>query len=180
MTRTVAGHGGGPGRRGLAVQAGMLLLSAACGLGPALSSGRVPADLTESEVVGSWQEARAGAVLTFTDDGKFEAGNLPYQEIAYGEENLPPGFDPKRDLLPASGDWYLDTGFGGTDGPRSTVTLGIRELAGRPAAIAFSVDAEREDEAVVLVIYLGDPDANDRIVYERCPGLCSAVSPAPS
>ena len=179
MRSTVAGHVGGVGRWGLAVLAGMLFLSVGCFAGAAAPSGqRVLADLTESDVVGSWQDARDGSVLTFTADGRFKASHL--RKIVYYQKDLPPGFDVAKDRLPGSGDWYLDPGRGRAAGVRSTVSLAIRELAGRPASIGLPLDAVHEGDAVVLITYLGDPDLNNRIVYQKCQGKCSVASQAPS
>lgn len=179
--RMVAGQGGGVGRWGLAVLAGVLFLSAGCFVGTGSAHPRVLADLTESDVVGSWQEARGGAVITFTAEGLFEASDLPEEKLFDTEENYPPGFDPKRDRLPGSGDWHLNTGMGPADGPRFDVLLAVREMPGQPAGQAggISLEAEREGDAVVLVFYLGDPDVNNRVVYEKCNGKCSMAPVRP-
>ncbi|GAA0481161.1 hypothetical protein Ade02nite_56410 [Paractinoplanes deccanensis] len=182
--RALARRYGRGQRWGTAVLVGLLSLSAGCFGGPGSGSGssspRVPADLSAPDVAGSWREARGGAVLTFTADGRFAASNVPYEEIPHYEEDLPPGFDVTRDRLPASGDWHLTTGLGPPDGPRSTVLLAVRELAGKPAAVGLSLTAESAGDAVVLVFSLGDPDLDNRIVYERCDGDCPVTSPAPS
>jgi hypothetical protein len=157
---------------GLAATAVIL---AGCFAGGASSTAE-PVGMTESDLVGTWQD-RSGAVIVFDQDGDFTATNLPYQEFPKFEGVLPPGFEPEADQLPASGWWSLSPPLGAPSGPDISVDLHVRELAGHPSATGLHLRSEKDGANTVLTFYIGDPDLNNRFVYEKCAGAWSDRSP---
>jgi len=142
---------------------------AGCFLGAATSQ-RPPADMTDEALVGSWQ-TESGAVFVFRADHTFSVSDLPPAKFEkYG--NLPSGFDPKHDQLPASGTWEILRPPGATAGPYSRVGLHLRSLAQRPVTIGTELLAQKEDQETVLTLYLGDPDSDVRVVYYKCASTC--------
>jgi hypothetical protein len=133
------------------------------------------APITESAVVGTWQDKQTGQVLRFDADGSFTATDLPYQMLANHPSGLPQGFDPDKDKLQAVGEWLLGP-LGQPEGtPRYRVLLLPDTVAGQRSQASFELVAERESETApfVLSIYIGDPDLDNRIVYERCTAPCA-------
>lgn len=135
------------------------------------------ADLTESELVGTWQNTAHNAVLVFEEDGRFAATVLPHQVFEGIPGVLPDGFDPERDTLDGSGQWSLGASREDRDGPRNLVTLHLRRLAGRTLAGSVELRAEKEGSSPVLAFYLGDPDLGNRYVYRKCQAGCPTVAP---
>jgi len=128
-------------------------------------------DLTPAELAGVWRERGGAAEMVFGQDGTFTATDLPYQEFQDFPGVLPDGFDPAADKLPGAGKWELLPPLGNSAGPLTTVYLHVRMLAGRPSTTGTQVRAERFGSGPVLLsFYLGDPDLNDKIVYEKVAG----------
>lgn len=168
-----------PRWRVLVLVGAVVVVASAC-IGPHRVTSRPSADLDESDVVGEWRNLENGAMLDFEGDGDFTATNLPYQMFDEFPEDLPPGFDPAADKLPASGEWLLRRPIGSDNGPRNRITLRIALLSGRENRGSFNLRAEQQGSAVVIAYYVGDPDLQNRIVYERCEPSCQTVRPSGS
>jgi hypothetical protein len=146
-----------------------------CAVGGAPRSPSEPMEITEANVVGTWQDDH-GATLVFEQGGNFRGSNLPHQELE-GFSAMPSPFDPATDRLPASGWWSLSPSIGAPSGPPMEVVLHVRQVAGRRAAVALRMRAERQNSDAVLTFYIGDPDLKDRIVYKRCDQTCPTAVP---
>jgi hypothetical protein len=135
----------------------------ACGL---LSQSRAPV-LSDEDVTGTWHTS-SGAVLTLRADGTFEATDLPYQLFTgFGKPVLPDGFEPQHDQLPAAGSWKVDHNPAKTAGPRTHVVLHVFQLASRPEGIEIAMVGRERDEHLELYFFIGDPDSNDLVVYQK-------------
>jgi hypothetical protein len=131
-------------------------------------------DMKEADLVGTWQRDEPGGALTFEPDGDFLATGLPYELFRNFTGVLPPGFDPERDSLDGTGSWTLKAPRTDRSGPRNHVYLDVATLSGRPVATGADLRVERQGSAIVLTFYIGDPDLNNRIVYNKCKGDCAS------
>jgi hypothetical protein len=135
-------------------------------------------DLKPADLIGAWKDSRRGGVLIFTETG-FTGDDLGYMFIPFPDD-LPPGFDQKRDRAAGAGRWQLGPALADPHGPNDYVRLNFETIAGnRVFASINKLEAQRRGSAIVLVYYIGDPDLNDRIVYTRCPD-CPTSSPGPA
>jgi len=134
------------------------------------------AEISASEVAGTWQAA-GGGVISLTGDGAFAASDLPHQMFDGFTNVLPPGYRPGRDKLTASGSWELRAGLGDPDGPKNHVYLHVRELLGQASSGGTDVEAERDGDGVVPTYYAVDPDLSQRITWTRCSETSSASDP---
>jgi len=163
-------------RSTLRVMVTVVVIVASAGCAP-MRDDRV--DMMDSDVVGVWTSTHDRS-LTFHADGRFVAVGLPHQLLEGFRDVVPPGFDPNRDSLNGSGQWLLEADRSDPDGPRNYVHLTLRQLSGSQVAVGLNLRAEWQAGEIVLVFYLGDPDLNRQIVYEKCPQPCAVASTAPT
>jgi len=165
-------------RPGLAVRLlAFVCLAALTGCAPFNSPpGQRPPDLKRADVIGAWKDSRRGGVLVFTA-GRFVGDDLGFMFTPFPDD-LPPGFDQKRDRAAGLGEWQLGPALADPDGPDDYVRLNFQMIAGREVRASINkLEAQTRGSSVVLVFYIGDPDLNDEIVYSRCP---DCPTPAPS
>ncbi|MFC4090256.1 hypothetical protein [Micromonospora sicca] len=145
-------------------------------MGPALSGGPELVEMTPDDLVGVWQGDQRGGVIEFTADGDFYADDVGYMFVGFTDV-LPAGFDIKHDKAPGSGQWSIGKLLGHSQAPSGLIDLHFDVLAKRPTAGGNSVEAQRSDGAIVLVHYIGDPDASNTVVYRKCQARCSHIAP---
>jgi hypothetical protein len=161
------------GKRSLVVAAALLMVG--CIPERPLPPGE-PVDLTPNDLVGAWHDTEADGMLVFESDGTFTATNLPPEMFWAFPEQLPPGFNATRHTLPATGEWEIIAPITNPDGLKNSITFRIHFLAGREIRSSRTLFARRLDGNVILNYYVGDPDLNVRIVYERCHSKCPTPS----
>ncbi|MBQ0897862.1 hypothetical protein KBX37_33280 [Micromonospora sp. U56] len=127
--------------------------------------------MTESELVGTWIEERDDSVLVFKSDHLFTATNLPHHMFDAFPEDLPPGFQPGRDKLPAEGRWFL-----GNPGRIHDIGIDIDVLAASANGGRYILRWERSDGGLTVNYYVGDPDLENRITYRKCQKDCPVAS----
>jgi hypothetical protein len=135
-------------------------------------------DLKPADLIGAWKDSRRGGILVFTDTG-FTGNDLGYMFVPFPED-LPDGFDQKRDRAAGAGRWQLIPSLADPSGPKDYVRLVFHTIAGHVTrAVIDKLEAQHRGSAIVLVFYVGDPDLNNTIVYSRCPD-CPTGSPSPA
>lgn len=163
-------------RRLAALVLAVLVLAGCSSLDSLVKDDRV--DLSQAEVLGSWREAATGGIVSFADDGSFTATDLPHQMFDDFSGVLPAGYQAGRDKLPGSGRWELQAPSVDPGGPKNHLYLHVRRLSDHEVATGGDLRAENGENGVVLAFYIGDPDANQKIIYTRCPDSPS-VTPTP-
>lgn len=116
--------------------------------------------------------------MSFADDGSFTATDLPHQMFDDFSGVLPAGYQAGRDKLPGSGRWELQAPSVDPGGPKNHLYLHVRRLSDHEVATGGDLRAENGENGVVLAFYIGDPDANQKIIYTKCPDSPS-VTPLP-
>ncbi|GIM91116.1 lipoprotein [Paractinoplanes toevensis] len=156
---------------------GLLLAVALTGCTPVGAPPQPPApDLERADLIGAWKDSERGGVLTFTAE-RFAGDDLGFMFVPFPDD-LPAGFDQKRDRAAGLGEWELGPSLADPDGPDDYVRLNFLMIAGREVRASINkLEAQTRGSSVVLVFYVGDPDLNDRIVYSRCPE-CPAPTPS--
>jgi hypothetical protein len=145
---------------------------------PAMPAEDNRADMTAEDLVGVWRDSSGTRVLVFEEGGDFAADGLPYEMFDGFRNVLPDSADSKHDQLTGSGWWSLEPSHVDLDGPASYVALHFRKVADRVTSGVIRIRAERAGESIVLAYYVGDPDLDSRIVYERCKADCPSLAPA--
>jgi hypothetical protein len=134
-----------------------MVLVVAGGCGPLAAPS--PADLTEADLAGVWQNDD-GKQITFAVDRTFSADEIPYEILP---ETPPAGAEPPPT---GSGTWELVE----RNDTNSVVTLAINRLAGQAVNLTVEMNALVDfwSAEPMLVFYVGDPDAGDWVAYEKC------------
>ncbi len=103
--------------------------------------------VTKDELVGSWSSSQQGGEITFTADGRFSA-----------KEFLDKAPEGDRRLAGA-GSWAVERG--------SQISLRFDPGAVAGGGYATSLYATRDDGAVEVYGWLGDPDTGRRYLFRR-------------
>ncbi|MGN9908742.1 hypothetical protein ACTMTJ_14460 [Phytohabitans sp. LJ34] len=138
----------------------LVVFVGACGLGEALTDYGESVVLKPADVVGTWQSG-ASRTITFAEDGRFSAADLPREAFA---SMVPDGFDPARDRLDGSGTWEIETVREAASG----VTMRFEEFGGRQTqGDGPELTAKRREGVVYLVYYYVGDDGNSWTAYHK-------------
>jgi hypothetical protein len=114
--------------------------------------------LSDELVVGTWRASNGGE-LSFTDDGTFQASQIPSAAL---------GPVPSTSTtVSGSGEWELTADVNDPGRRVTQVHLLFRELDEVEVRHSVNLRSDEVDGGVVLFWFVGDPDLGDRYVLEK-------------